>query len=425
MPRVYKLNYCKGTKYWFRYVDGKKIYLQKAKNKGDLKLYKIALKIWNQHPNNPDNQKNTVIKKKINKDSLRVDKRGLRPKDTIVGLCDLYLAFQQNRANNNEITQSRIEVIQWALKHFIKFCSTKAFRRNNSSDLNSQRLNGYKKRLQRYLDEDELSEKSANMLLAIAKQLIWWCYFNDLIKAEPKFTNYLTPFRERTNKQVKVYSIDDVRTLYDSVKNWKSAKQLKLWMCLALNCGFTSSEIATLSYADIDFDGGVITKERIKTKMHSRWVLWHLTKRLLLEHKHEWKDVEKIYHNDNKSRELVFQNKNGLPVYFRKNQGRVEGENILDSTTITKADSVSQMFRTLKRRVFPELDSLPTFRSLRALGATELEKLVPEDSIVVARMYLSHSLSDLFSKSYWAIDMKKMDKPLMEMERVFDLERKG
>jgi len=83
------------------------------------------------------------------------------------------------------------------------------------------------------------------------------------------------------SEQVKTYSIDELAKL------WEYGSPLeRLYMVLALNCGFGAAEVATLKvkqvHLDINhpfykFDGSFIGRKRKKTRVYSEWLLWPVT----------------------------------------------------------------------------------------------------------------------------------------------------
>jgi integrase len=84
-------------------------------------------------------------------------------------------------------------------------------------------------------------------------------------------------------QSITTFSINQIKMLLE-----KATGQTKLHILLALNCGIGGSDIATLSQDDIDWDNGVITRKRSKTRTKKNvptvsYRLWSQTLALLKE----------------------------------------------------------------------------------------------------------------------------------------------
>ncbi len=77
-----------------------------------------------------------------------------------------------------------------------------------------------------------------------------------------------------TPNQVPTYTREELAVL------WEYATPLqKVFLCLALNCGFNISEIATLRLDEIN--DGFIKRLRPKSKVYGEWKLWEITKQAI------------------------------------------------------------------------------------------------------------------------------------------------
>jgi hypothetical protein len=71
------------------------------------------------------------------------------------------------------------------------------------------------------------------------------------------------------------FTIDEIRMLYSAASD-----RQRLWLLLALNCGFASMELATLSTQELiglDTDAPTIKRFRNKSDIYGEWSLWKTT----------------------------------------------------------------------------------------------------------------------------------------------------
>jgi hypothetical protein len=101
-------------------------------------------------------------------------------------------------------------------------------------------------------------------------------------------TSLLTPLEQKEKANGKVlFELSELQALY-GIAN----QQQRLYMLLALNCGFAQKEIATLLRADVQIKGKKMFIDRIRHKtraasVRGRWELWPETQRLLMDRMNE------------------------------------------------------------------------------------------------------------------------------------------
>lgn len=189
------------------------------------------------------------------------------------------------------------------------------------------------------------------------------------------------------------FSVDEIRSLYSAAPD-----RQRLWMLLALNCGFVSMELSTLSLNQIhglDTDAPKIKRFRGKTNIYAEWPLWSETTALLR------KFLEKDNRiNPNDSAVVTALRK---PLIQQRNMGR------RDAVRKAWVDVVSAL---------PEARRL-SFKYLRKSGARLIRHMA--DNIggdAVAEMYLSHADSQHgILKAYSGRSWDKLAAALIEMRR--------
>lgn len=106
---------------------------------------------------------------------------------------------------------------------------------------------------------------SIKATLDVLRGFLKYLYLSKIIKDSlhvivPKYKNVQQP------KIPSVYSKDEVKQLISSVdRNTKSGKRMYAFILLALMLGLRASDIATLTFNDIDFKKSIITKIQYKT----------------------------------------------------------------------------------------------------------------------------------------------------------------
>ena len=74
--------------------------------------------------------------------------------------------------------------------------------------------------------------------------------------------------------EIEIFTVEDTKAILNA-----APERVKLYILLALNCGFTQKDIADLKVSEFDSEAGTITRKRSKTKDHEKtptitWTLW-------------------------------------------------------------------------------------------------------------------------------------------------------
>src|SRR5207302_10433293 len=64
-------------------------------------------------------------------------------------------------------------------------------------------------------------------------------------------------------QEIETWEVSEVRKVYASLSG-----RVKLWFLLYLNCGMTGADMEQLRDGEVDFAGGIITRQRTKTSKH-------------------------------------------------------------------------------------------------------------------------------------------------------------
>lgn len=202
----------------------------------------------------------------------------------------------------------------------------------------------------------------------------------------------LKPGRQRATVAVEVFSVDEISLLYG-----KASLLIRACMMMALNCGFTVADLATLTHENFtastvtgkDGDAATIppqpagvacskvvtvTKARTKTGIGGSWTLWPETVEALMQI--GW-TVE--------HRGLTLKTAAGSPlVHYCAESGE-------------RADALGRAWHRLTRSLAEERQL--GFKHLRKTGATWVETVSSE---TVAQTYLAHVSGSVARRHYLA-----------------------
>ncbi|MEX1039656.1 MAG: hypothetical protein WDZ51_03430 [Pirellulaceae bacterium] len=165
-----------------------------------------------------------------------------------------------------------------------------------------------------------------------------------------------------------------------------ATERTRLYVMLGLNLGYTQRDIATLTPDMVDWDTGIVTRDRKKTGIASKAKLWRSTMDLLLKH-----------HNPNPGPVLVDQK--GSPLYAEQVNGK---------GNLITLDSIRLAFDRVKNSKRVGLKGDPrSFKHLRKSAANEIERTRPDLTGLflahseggVKRHYVSQHFDELFTET--------------------------
>ncbi len=203
--------------------------------------------------------------------------------------------------------------------------------------------------------------------LRYLRLLLTWAADQDRVKLPNGWQRALTPPPTRAVR-VDVFTAVDVAKIIQHGTD----DRLRLWVLLALNCGFTAADLCELRPGDVVREDGHVLVRRVrgKTGVLGCWRLWPLTAALLEQH----------------------MTSDGLRT--------ADGRKLIDYTTRKKQDLVCRAFGRLQR----QLELRLSFKALRKTGATMVAAEAGDD---VASMYLAHAARSVAGRHYLAADTRR------------------
>ena len=227
-------------------------------------------------------------------------------------------------------------------------------------------------------------------------------------------TDISIPTKSQPN-EILIYSLKELQALYTVVD-----KRMRLMILIALNTGYTSSDLSDIRLQNIQFNEAGkperILKLRTKTSEPQNHILWTKTSELLLD----WIDDNKIENMN----QLIFINRNGNPLVRNvvKMKRQADGTRKQSGSHL---DGISEHFRTLTKSLKEEgtLRKKLTFKHLRKTGGTQIysecKKSPGVDHLLIEQLYYSHKPTSVARQYYTKLDRTILDPYLLEAEKFF------
>lgn len=254
-------------------------------------------------------------------------------------------------------------------------------------------LNLYRDKQWEFVDcpdaEHRISKTTLKKRLDTVSKWLHWLVDQNILAELPK--DLKTYGRVKLDKPKPVFwSVDEVKQLLKLATD-----RTRLYLLLGLNCGYTQKDIATLEASMIDWDAGIITRDRHKTGVPGKAKLWDTTLSLLREHR-----------NVDKSGPLLA-DRNGRPLYLERvndNRATVCNDSIRLSfdrlkkqwikSALQENPAHAHLFTNLKEHVADRNELIRDavrkekrgFKHLRKSAANEIEKSAPH----LTSLFLAH-----------------------------------
>ncbi len=208
-------------------------------------------------------------------------------------------------------------------------------------------------------------------------QLWRWSHSRNYIEDLPRLCGPKAYKVEVPSTEIDVYSDRQVAQILNA-----SQGKARLYVLLALNCGFTQKDISDLTHSEVDLEAGTITRRRSKTRHHENaptvtYRLWPET-------------LESLNRFVVQGGERVLLNSVGNPLV---SEGR-------------KADAIAKAMQTLRANMARE-DPI-TFKRFRSTASTKLGERYPE----FTELYLGHSPRTVGDRHYVRPSQERFDEAI-------------
>lgn len=285
---------------------------------------------------------------------------------SITELIDQFLSGRRIEAESGQITVASWDESRCKLAEFRSYCDAKNL--TTIDQIDGPALEQYRgcQLLAVTLPEgeaDKVSATTAKKRLASLRQFLDWCHRMGTIPMLPANLPTLAKIKLAPPRP-QFFTLEECRTLFN-----ESTRRTKLYIALALNLGFTQTDIASLTYGMVDWSTGIVTRERQKTGMPQLGKLWPVTLELLEEQRSPKKDGPLLVTQE------------GGPLLINRIKG--------DGIGRTQVDSIRLSFNRVLVKAKFESDSRG-FRHFRKTGADWIAENF-QDRPHLTDLYLAHA----------------------------------
>lgn len=274
---------------------------------------------------------------------------------------DNFENYQKQRVQTGRIGEGQLDQVLIRIRHYRKWLEVTGI-----SDVESvaevQHANAYFDFQLGRMQKKEIGAGHMKKLFATFRTFVEFLVDESILKAMPNWMNRKDDRYKVDPKQVDITPIEigDMRRIYDA-----APPPLRLFMLLALNCGFGQAEAGRLKTSEYDPVAGTITHRRIKTGRSRNtpvvtYRLWSRTREYL-----EWYlEQEESFPVQEGFEEHLLITREGIPFWMEWRDG--EG--------LHKRDAIAPMFENVLKQLQKEDTDFPKygFYQLRKTSSTAI-----------------------------------------------------
>jgi integrase len=243
-----------------------------------------------------------------------------------------------------------------------------------------------------YIKGQAVAAKTKADRIAAVKQFVLWLYHREHIAEIPRLIAARKFSIEVGDSEIAIFEDSEIEAIMKAARG-----RAKLYVLLALNCGFTQIDIADLKRSEVSFKNGTIRRKRSKTQDHKTvpvvtYKLWPETLELIREHASD-------------TGERVLLNVNGDPlVSVREANGKVN-----------RTDAIAKTMQRLRKNM--KRSSPIAFKRFRKTAAS---KLGSNDRFSRwAGYFLGHAPATTADKHYVRPDQQRFNEAIDWLRECF------
>lgn len=199
------------------------------------------------------------------------------PHDRTIGrLVDTWVETEFQRVRTGKLGLSRANMNKLCLHHFRDWIGEDA----PVNCINEEKWLAWFTFLSGKVTNGTWAESHCDRLFAVSRRFVRFLWEMRLIELPRNLDNRMLAFSSGP-KKIELYSVEEVQKLYS-----KATGQTRLHILLMLNCGFIGQDVSDLQQDQVDWNSGIITRKRSKTRKKGdvpvvRYKLWDRTFHLL------------------------------------------------------------------------------------------------------------------------------------------------
>lgn len=286
---------------------------------------------------------------------------GAKP-TTIEALTKEYLVYRKSRVDSGEMGIGSLNDDTWHIGNWVSWCEKKKYNTVDAA-VSEDALDQYKAKVVKHF----ASKDSVRLAVGAVKACIEWGWKRRRI-SESSLPRNLKEFREvkgMKTPKANPFTKDELHALIKA-----ATPEMRLYILLACNCGYTQVDIATLDHRMIDWTTGMIERNRhkleYKSDIRQPSRLWASTFSLLKTHATK---------PDKHGRGLVLLSRQGTPLKDVEKQ----------------VDLIQRAFHRLKTKV--KITGKKSFRNIRQVGASAIKNQYVPD---IRGTKINQELFDMF-----------------------------
>lgn len=238
--------------------------------------------------------------------------------------------------------------------------------------------------------EHAISKATLKKRLDTVAKWLAWLVDQNVLRELPK--DLRTYARVRMDKPVPLFwSVADIRKLAEN-----ATPRTKLYIQIALNLGFTQRDIATLEKSMIDWDTGIVTRDRQKTGVPMKSILWPST-------------LKRLHAYRNRGRGPLLVGQNGRSLYV---------ETVNAKGSLIPIDAIRNAFEHTRKAAGFGSDPR-SFKHLRKTAANRIEQVRPD----LTAAFLGHAEGSV-KKHYVVRHWEELFAETLKLEAYFGFAEK-
>ena len=276
-------------------------------------------------------------------------------------LADRWLNLRQKQAERGDLSLTQWSEDRAKLQTFRDFLSVNFPEVIYIEQISATILNEYREKQTEFLDckgEHRISKVTLRKRLTTLVRWLDWLVDQNYLTQLPKDLRKYGRVKLDSPKPV-FFTIDEIKTL-SSI----ASERTRLYIMLGLNLGYCQRDISTLEPEMIDWQSGIVTRNRKKTGVASQAKLWPSTLALLKKHRSPKKSGP------------VLLNQKGTPLHSERINAN--GKLVANCAIRLSFDRALKHSKITGRK--------RGFKHLRKTGADQIEQI---DSDLTS-LYLSH-----------------------------------
>ena len=196
---------------------------------------------------------------------------------TINALTKNFIAAKLVEVEAGELSVGRWGALKSGLTQFVRFVGGE----KPVNAITEETLANYKVWLLQSVSWKALKSTAAATYMGSTKQFVRWLWVMRLIDMPRNISRDKTTQIKVGQRIIKTFDVPEIKMMMD-----KAPERTKLYILLALNCGYYQSDLSDLTQEEVNLKEGTITRKRSKTEDNEEtpvvtYYLWAETLRLL------------------------------------------------------------------------------------------------------------------------------------------------